>query len=424
MKRFTFFLLFLFVPGIIISQETLSLKECLTSIDKNHPLSGRKSLIEKQHRLNQSNIQANRYPQIQLNGQATYQSEVTEINVEIPPPVSIDFPSVNKDQYKITTDINQLIYSGGKVSLNQEAEALSKNQSLIDHKQEILRLKEQVAGLYFQALILKQRQHLLRNQKSILQSKQKQIQSAIKHGAALELNGAELKSEIIKLKQQIAEVKSGIQSVYSSLAFLTGLDLNNDSLATPDLEQDISPQLKDRTEYQQMEVLTDKMEVQKSLTKSNYYPSVYAFGQAGYGQPGLNMFSDEFSGFYIVGAKLSWTPFDWNSRKRNIEILKARQEEIKLRKQSLKKSFHSEINNIRQKINELQYKLDTDREIISLKAQIMKMKSTQLDNGTINSAEYIKAVKNFSNAQLKKNIHKIELQKSYFNLKLKSGQLK
>jgi hypothetical protein len=47
-------------------------------------------------------------------------------------------------------------------------------------------------------------------------------------------------------------------------------------------------------------------------------PRVFAFAQAGYGRPGLNMMSNEFEPYAIVGAKLVWTPWEWN--KSNLRI--------------------------------------------------------------------------------------------------------
>jgi len=46
-----------------------------------------------------------------VNGQATYQSDVTSIPVKIPG-MNIEAPS--KDQYKLTAELSQILYDGGK----------------------------------------------------------------------------------------------------------------------------------------------------------------------------------------------------------------------------------------------------------------------------------------------------------------------
>lgn len=49
-------------------------------------------------------------PQVYLNAQATYQSEVTSIGLNIP---GIEINELSKDQYKATLDVNQVLYDGG-----------------------------------------------------------------------------------------------------------------------------------------------------------------------------------------------------------------------------------------------------------------------------------------------------------------------
>jgi hypothetical protein len=48
-------------------------------------------------------------PTIDLNAQATYQSDVTSLPISLPN-VTVNPP--NKDQYRATVDVNQLIYNG------------------------------------------------------------------------------------------------------------------------------------------------------------------------------------------------------------------------------------------------------------------------------------------------------------------------
>jgi hypothetical protein len=52
-------------------------------------------------------------------------------------------------------------------------------------------------------------------------------------------------------------------------------------------------------------------------------PIVQAYGTLGYGRPGLNMLSNNFDPFYIVGIRLNWTPWDGNlihKQKKNLDI--------------------------------------------------------------------------------------------------------
>lgn len=424
MKRLSIVTSTMLLSIFAFAQHSITLEECLNAIDDQHPVAEQMDLTQKTHQLQTKNIGSNRFPDVSVNGQATYQSDVTEIALDLPPMLNVDFPEVKQDQYKITADVNQLIYSGGKINISEDIEAVKLQQEIAEHEQDIQSLKEQTAGLYFNVLLLLKQKEILENQQEILRVKLHQLKAAINNGAALPADSAELSSELRLLDQKIAESESNIQSLQSSLSYLTGLKLNDRAPTLPVLDSTIRPAISDRPEYKQMALVSQQMSLQQSMVKSDYYPTVVAFGQAGYGRPGLDMFSDEFAAFYIVGAKVSWTPFDWNSRKRNIEILKAKQEKIDLNKQSFRKTFNAEIAASINKIELIKNLLVSDREIIALRQQVMQSKSKQLDNGTITSSDYIKSVKTYTNSQLQLNIHKIELQKAFFDLKFKSGQIK
>ncbi|MCB0469375.1 MAG: TolC family protein, partial [Flavobacteriaceae bacterium] len=60
-------------------------------------------------------------PQLNLEAQATYQSDVTEVPLPNSP-----IEPLNKDQYRATLSINQLIYNGGltDASLKMKASQL------------------------------------------------------------------------------------------------------------------------------------------------------------------------------------------------------------------------------------------------------------------------------------------------------------
>jgi hypothetical protein len=106
-------------------KSTLSLEYCYEQAIRSYPLSKQKELLNSKSNLKIANLKKNFLPEINLNSQATYQSEVTEISISMPeitlptnPPTPInipdpDTPELPKDQYKLTLDINQLIYDGG-----------------------------------------------------------------------------------------------------------------------------------------------------------------------------------------------------------------------------------------------------------------------------------------------------------------------
>ena len=111
----------------MFSQEKLGLEDCYTLVEKNYPLAKQTDLFEKQHDLDLAIIHTEKLPKLDFLAQATYQSAVTQVPIAIPNS-TIEPP--NKDQYKATVSINQLVYSGGLIDASADFKiaALKTNQ--------------------------------------------------------------------------------------------------------------------------------------------------------------------------------------------------------------------------------------------------------------------------------------------------------
>src|SRR5262245_55176864 len=104
-----------FLPLLLIAAQTqaqqrLTLDGAIQEAMTNYPLVKQKDLVKQTEALSLDNISKGFLPQVTVSGQATYQSDVTQVKVPIPG-INIDAP--NKDQYKLVADVNQLIYDGG-----------------------------------------------------------------------------------------------------------------------------------------------------------------------------------------------------------------------------------------------------------------------------------------------------------------------
>ena len=113
MKKLLFITLLLLSSEFVTPQTHLTLEDCYEKARVNYPLIKQKDYIEKTKDYNVSNVWKGYLPQIIINGQASYQSDVTSIPISIP---GINIESVTKDQYKVVADVTQTIYDGGIMS--------------------------------------------------------------------------------------------------------------------------------------------------------------------------------------------------------------------------------------------------------------------------------------------------------------------
>src|SRR5690606_3278297 len=105
------------------AQDTISLSQCYDLLDQNYPLVKQKQLLARSADFSRTALQKNFLPQVNLNAQATYQSDVPHVPVS---PPGTDIPLPNKDQYRATVDVNQLLFDGGTVKHSIGVEDLNK----------------------------------------------------------------------------------------------------------------------------------------------------------------------------------------------------------------------------------------------------------------------------------------------------------
>ena len=179
MKRLLVLFLILFtLPSI--AQQSITLEECYALVVQNYPLAKQSQLLEAQNKLDAEVISSARLPQFNLDAQATYQSDV----IEIPIPNSTIEP-LNKDQYRATLSVNQLIYNGGRTNatLNVKSAQLKTKQKQVEVT--LYQLKQQINQLYFSILLSQEADVLLKAKQVQLNAKLKEVKSGIKYGVIL-----------------------------------------------------------------------------------------------------------------------------------------------------------------------------------------------------------------------------------------------
>ena len=146
MKKILLLFSFFSSTALLAQQpDTINLDYCQQLAMDNYPLIKQKDLLSEASALKIKNLNTAYLPQISLNGQATYQSAVTEI-----PQISplFDFPSMSQDQYKITLDVNQMIWDGGATAAQKKLETSNLKAEQFNTDVEIAKIKDRINLIY------------------------------------------------------------------------------------------------------------------------------------------------------------------------------------------------------------------------------------------------------------------------------------
>jgi outer membrane protein TolC len=419
MKRILFIAVYLiFHQALGQELDTISLGLCQEQALKNYPLIRQREMMDASLVLKQKNLKASYYPQLNVNGQASYQSEVTKVIMNIPlnpffNAEDIAPTPISKDWYKLSLDVSQIIWDGGTTSRQEELEQLNSNLDKQGIEIDLYQLKVRINAIYFNIILLQENGEIVRLAKEDLESKLKQVESAVKNGVLLETEADNLRAEVIKTDQQLVEIRAGIQSGLAMMRDLTGFDLSNHTLLLlPEPSVDPSVYGIFRPEYTLLSMQQERLTAMEEVVSTKIRPRVFGFGQAGIGRPGLNMLSNSFDPFYIIGAKLSWNVWDWSQTRHEKQLLGIQHDIIGTQKETFEMNLNVTLETYRGDIRKYEELLKQDDAIINLRANITKKASSQLNNGVITSADFLTYFNGELQAKLNKEIHKVNLIKA------------
>lgn len=411
MKNYLWLLLFLAVKTY--SQEVYTLDHCQQWARENYPLIKKQELIKKSAEYNVENALRGYLPQINIIGQATYQNDVTQFPVKLP---NVTVDPLSKDQYKAYVDISQTVYDGGIIK-NQKK--IAEKHAVIQTQQtevELDKLKERINQLYFGILLTDKQLAQLQLTKTDLTEGIKKAEAQLKNGVIFKSNLDALKAECVKTDQRQIELLSMKETYQKMLSYFINKKIDeNTTLQMP--EKDLIIKTNKRAELQLFEAQKSLIETQKKLVVAKNSPKLGAFFQGGYGKPGFNMLKNEFDVFYIGGVRLSIPISGFYTKKNELELLKNQSQDLDIQKENF--LFNLNFTEIQQKneLEKIQSLIHKDDELIELRKSIKKASLAQLENGVINTNDYLRDVNAEEQASLAKINHEIQYLLTEYNLK-------
>lgn len=401
--------------------DTLSLADCLSKAEASHPLFQQYDLLASTSDLKVKNLGKNFFPEININGDAHYQSDVTEIPFSSP---AFPIEALDKDQYKISLDVSQMIYDGGMTRKNKDIEYIEHQINRANVGITIYQLKERIVGTYFSIISLQENLKILAINRENLKARLKDVESGIRNGVILASNAEILKAELLKIDQKEIEINAGIDLGYKILSVYTGEEISPGTFlnwANPVVDIHISGN--NRLEYSLFGLQAEKTDALKKLASSKLVPRFFAYGSAGYGKPGFNMLLNEFDDYYIIGAKLSWNVWNWNRTNNEKRVFELQKQVIESNRNAFTRNLSADMEKRISEIAKYEALLPKDREIAGLRAGIVETYASQLQNGVITATEYMTEMNAETEAKLNLRFHEVQLVRAKYEYLAAAGKL-
>jgi outer membrane protein TolC len=402
------------VPFTVFSQNIMTLRECYDKAMSAAPIAREREAYSQISAVRERNLSKSWLPTLDAGGSFLYNSSVidmSDILGSLPiPGIAGAIKPLPHEQYKITVDINQVIYDGGAI---KGARALEKADLNINEKQtetDLYKLRGQINGFYFNLLLLSRQKELLQSYHELIVKRIVSMNSALASGVVLKSDIDVLASEKIKLEQQISENEIRKASLLKILSSLTGTEIDaSTQLVLPSPGEELSGELL-RPELQIFDLRKKQLDAGLQLIQSKRMPKAAGFATFGFGNPpGSNFFRDEFAPYYILGASVRWNIFDWNKAKNEKQEISLQQNIIDNRKSELTDNLKRLLDAKSAEISNLKSLLESDDELITLRKRITTAAESQYENGTITATDYMNEMTAERQALINYEIHKINL---------------
>ena len=390
----------------------ISLDECYILAKNNYPQIKKADLITKTKDYSITNANMGYVPKIIFSARASYQSDVTKIPFDVP---FFDIPVLSNDQYKITVDVVQPIWDGGKIEAekdNIEAQSKSEESSL---EVQLYNLKYRVNQLFFSILLLDEQLKQNEIYSKDLERTYNMVKQSIRNGVANTTDLDTVSLEQIKNKQAKAQIKAVKETYTNALSILIGKNIDN-GLIKPEYVE-----INDYTiKRPELEFFADKinlLEVNKKNITASYMPKFDLFFSAGYGKPGLDMLDDSFQPYYIAGIKMDWAIVGFYTGERNKKIIELNKKSLELEKQTFLFNTNIDIQNQQSKIKQIKDTMAYDDEIVQLRNNIRISSEIKMKQGTMTVNDYMREVTAENIAKQGKILHEIELLQAVYEMK-------
>ncbi|KAA8484119.1 outer membrane protein TolC [Arcticibacter tournemirensis] len=408
------------IPISLHGQNSRSLKieECYVLARENYPLVRQHLLIEKSNNYTIENIAKGALPQISVSGQASYQSDVTTLPIQLP---GMNVPAMSKDQYRLTGEVSQPLTDLITVKQQKELQEMNRQVQTQNLEVELYKIKDRINQLFFGILLIDEQ--LVQNNltKKDIQSGINKVSAALRNGTDFRSSLDKLKAEMLKAQQRDIDLKSS-RSAYTAMLGLFINQTLNDSTKFDRPEEITSIANVNRPEVTAYDFQKKTYDLQNQLLNTRSLPKFSLFFQGGLGKPSpVNMLSNELSGYYLGGLRLNWSLSSFYTLKKEKKINDIAKEAVEVQRETFLFNTKQLLRQQNEEINKIRKLINTDRQIVDLRSSVKTASNAQLENGVITVNDYLREVYAEEQARQSVSLHQIQLLMAQYNYRTTSG---
>ena len=392
----------------------LTVEQCQQMARQNYPLVRQYGLVERMARYNLANASKSYLPQVSLSGKASYQSDVTQIPIEIP---GVDV-GARKDQYQIMAELDQTIWDGGSIRSQRKQVKAQAEVDAVQTDVDLYAIRERVNQLFFGILLLDEKL----KQNSLLQQElgrnYTQVEAYIANGIANRADLDAVKVEQLSAVQTRKELTSSREAYTRILSAFIGREIGAiDTLTRPQMPDVPAAAAIDRPELSLFAALEKQLDARKTSVNARNLPKIGAFVQGAYANPGLNFLKDEFSAYYIAGVRLKWDFGGLYTRRNDMRLIELQRDQVDVQRKTFLFNTRLTATEQTQEIEKYRKLLEDDDRIVELRGSICRSAMAKVAEGTMSVIEMLRQVTAQDMARQDRAAHQVQLLLSAYQYK-------
>lgn len=399
-----------------------TLDECIGWAYDNYPQIKEMSLIEMTKGIDLKNAACAWLPHLNISGKATWQSEVVEMPMDIPG-MDINIPH---DQYGLTAEFTQQIWDGGTSRSQKELAEAGAEVKKTQLETNMWSIRSRVQNVFLGIILIDKQLELNRLLRESLERSSEEVKSRMAAGVALPSDLDQVSVNILSCLQQRASLDADRKSYVKILGLLTGRDMTDVELAVPqdavNYVDDGARDFETRPEMAFYAAQLKQNEFQRRQLNTLISPKLNLSLQGGYGRPGMNMLSGDFSGYFVAGLKLQWNIGALYTRGLDKRKVNADAQKIDLTRKSFILNSSVEAEQKNNAILKARDVLEKDSEIIGLRQRIRASGENQYREGTIKMNDYLSMLDEEYKAKANESMHEVQLMMAVYDMKNTIGK--
>ncbi len=314
-----------------------------------------------------------------------------------------------RNDLQLGLSANSMIFDGSYFVGLRAAKAYRKyaDRELIAKKQEV---RNTIIDAYLPALLIQQTREIIEFNITTLDKLLNETRALYREGFVEQLDVDRLDLSKADLETELENLDRQADLVYNVLKFQIGYPLNDEIVASDEIEQLLVPATGDeltaevdyfsRPEYQVLSLGKQLNELNVELNKSGYLPSLGAFANYQYSVQGNSLFKNPVGiPTFIIGLSLNIPIFDGFEKRAKVNRAKLDLAKMENQQTDLERVIDLEVSNARINYAGAQTRVDAQRRSLLLAEKIYNTTQVKYREGVGSSLELVQAEQSLFQSQ-------------------------